>query len=221
MRSLYLVIILGLLMTWPSSAQSVLDTPASQGQASEPSGTPDHHLVVGSFGARVVRQGTANSAMNGLVKLIGGQGTQNTPVIPTLNIVGVRYWFSKQFGLDAGIAFLIHDPVKGDTQYGFGFAGGVPIVFSTYKHLTLYLEPKVDFAIFHVRTNNNPWTFGLGGDVGCEVTFGWLGIPRLSTTFAIGLGMRVINDGDSNDFSFGTRDFMESLEGNFGIIYYF
>jgi hypothetical protein len=186
-------------------AQSVLDTPAKYGLESEPSGLTDHELVIGAFGFQVI-----STQLDSLVDL---------------NLIGVRYWILKNVGLDIGGGVLLHQP-RGDADFqaGVAVAVGVPLAVKAYKHLCLYIEPKLDFGLWRPMEDSTPWRFDLGGFVGAEVSLGWIGIPRLSFLAELGAGLTVVNDGDESDVSFGTKvghTFPWMFDGNVGVVYYF
>ncbi|MBM4387547.1 MAG: hypothetical protein FJ088_07390 [Deltaproteobacteria bacterium] len=197
------LIILSLFFSANLYAQSVLNTPAAAGQPSEPKGITDHELVLNSFGM---------------------QALMTDPIAGVIDVVGVRYWINDRFGLDLGLGIYVNKPYSGDTQFGFGLMAGVPIAFGVYKHLTLFIEPQLDFELFHAAKDTNPWSFGLGGYGGAELTFGWIGVPRLSLLAKVGLSLRVNNNGDDNQIVFKTDKgfpFAAGLGANVGVIYYF
>lgn len=189
----------------PASGQSVLNTPASQGLDSEPSGTTDHELVVNAWGFQVISQ-------------------QLDPKV-NLNIIGVRHWVSESIGVDFGGGILVNIPNgNGAVQAGGAFMVGVPLAIRDYKHLTLYFEPKVDFGIWRAAKGSAPWRLDLGGYAGMEVSLGWIGIPRLAFLADLGVALTVVNDGNQFATRFGTRTgktFPWMFSGSVGVIYYY
>jgi hypothetical protein len=202
---LFKMLAIVLLVVVPATAlaqKSVLNTPAASGASSEPAGLPDHELVVGAFGARV----------------------ETDVAAPTpLTVIGVRYWLNNRFGIDGGVGLYFHH-VPNVNQFSMGFAAGVPIVLSQFKHISFNLRPNLGFAFFHVGKGNNQWAFGLGADVGSELTLGWIGVPLLAFTASMGAGLTVTNDGNNSDIVFRTvngRFFGTAVAANVGVIYYF
>jgi len=170
---------------------SVLNTPAASGAGSEPAGATDHSLVVRDFGLRLA----ADVAAPAPLVMIGG-----------------RYWLTDRFGLDVALGFRIHklEELKGDpevgTQFNIGLGAGVPILISQFKHICFYIEPGIDFEFWHVGKDNNQWGIGVQGLFVGELSFGWIGVPRLAMTAGLGLALRVFNDGKRNDFTFNTAN---------------
>jgi hypothetical protein len=191
-KSLSLAIILVSVMGFNlmASPPSVLNTPAAQGLSSEPPGETDHSLVTGSVGMQTL-----------FIQNLGKEKVNDVECSYDLDIIGIRYWITEKIGLDLGLALYMHKMEDEDMQFGFGLMAGVPFAISAYKHLTLYIEPQLDFGIFHVRKEVTPWTFGLAGYGGAELSMGWLGIPRLSFLAKIGIGLRASNNGDKTDFT--------------------
>ena len=219
-------------------ADSVLNTPASHGKDSEPDGLSDHELVVHEVGIRVVHWGKISAAFDAVPNLLQGLGTTATgtgtgtgaaaaasspSAAADLNLtaIGVRYWFNNKIGLDAGFGLYLHKPAAGDTQFGMAFVGGVPIALGWFKHLTVYIEPRIDVGFMRVASGNTPVNFGVGGDLGAEISMGFLGIPRLTLDLALGLELRLQHTSGADDLVLSTRDFLDTLAFNLGVTYYF
>jgi len=212
-----------------ASAESILNTPAASGRGSEPGGVSDHDLVVRDIGLRVVHWGKVEA---GVGQLLGGglagagaAAAVNPNQTANLNLttIGLRYWLSKRIGIDAGVALFLHKPKMGDTQFGFGIAGGIPIALGVFKHITVFAEPRLDLSWLRLAKDTNAVMFGMGADLGAELSFGFIGIPRLTTQLAFGLDLRLQYDSVSKktDVVLATRDFLDSLAFNLGVTYYF
>jgi hypothetical protein len=119
------------------------------------------------------------------------------------------------------MSLYLHRGKDERVQFGMGVAAGVPIALGYFKHITIYAEPRFDLSFMRVAAGTIPVLFGAGADLGAELSFGWIGIPRLTLQFAVGLAMRLQNDGDRTDFVLATRDFIDSLAYNLGVTYYF
>ena len=208
-----------------ASAKSVLRTPAADGKSSEPEGITDHELIVKQVGVRVVhwgKVGPATTAITGRAEGdMGDVGAADQFASMRLTTIGVRTWFNKRLGLDAGMSLYLHRGKDERVQFGMGVAAGVPIALGYFKHITIYAEPRFDLSFMRVAKGTIPVLFGAGADLGAELSFGWIGIPRLTLQLAVGLAMRLQNDGDRTDFVLATRDFIDSLAYNLGVTYYF
>jgi hypothetical protein len=182
---------------------SVLNTPAGSGAPSEPAGATDHSLVVRDFGLRLAVDFAAPAP---------------------LTMIGGRYWLSDRFAIDPAIGFRIQKTENVPMQFNIGLGVGVPILISQFKHISFYIEPVLDFEFWHVGKDNNQWGIGLQGLFVGELSFGWIGVPRLAMTAGLGLALRVNNDGNVNDFTLGTAGagvLGNLLTANAGVIYYF
>jgi hypothetical protein len=222
-----LVFVACMVLAGGARAQSVLNTPAAAGKSSEPAGITDHELVVKQIGIRVVHWGKMAAGAGLLAGNLAAGGEDAPAVNPnttanlSLTTIGVRTWLTKRIGIDGGIGLFVHKPTAGANQFGMGFAGGVPIALGWFKHITIYAEPRFNLSFMRVAKDVIPVTFGLAGDLGAELSFGWIGIPRLAVQFAIGLELLLQYDGDKTDLVIATRDFLDTLAYNFGLTYYF
>lgn len=135
--------------------------------------------------------------------------------------MGIRAWFTRGVGLDAGLSLYIARP-RGedmDTQFGFGLFAGVPFALGVYRHLVAFAGPEVGFGFFHPAEDINHWLFNLGGKAGIEISFGFMDIPRLSVIGTMTLGLRVYNDGDysevlvANDSGFSINSLFNTSVG--------
>lgn len=216
-----------LVLAGSAHAKSVLNTPAAAGNSSEPAGITDHELVLRQIGVRVVHWGKMSAGASLVTAGVAGGGNNapainpNTTANLSLTTIGVRTWLTERVGIDAGLGLYVHMPRAGANQFGMGFAGGVPIALAWFKHITIYAEPRFNLSFMRVAKGVIPVTFGLAGDLGAELSFGWLGIPRLAVQFAIGLELLLQYDGDKTDMVLATRDFLDTLAYNFGLTYYF
>ncbi|MBM4397912.1 MAG: hypothetical protein FJ087_19780, partial [Deltaproteobacteria bacterium] len=170
---------------------------------SEPAGATDHSLVVRDFGLRLA----ADVAAPAPLVMIGG-----------------RYWLTDRFGIDPAIGFRVQKTEDVPMQFNIGLGIGVPILISQFKHICFYIEPALDFEFWHAPEKNNQWAIGLQGLFVGELSFGWIGVPRLAMTAGLGLALRVFNNGSVNDFTLGTATagvLGNLLTANAGVIYYF
>ena len=167
--------------------------------------TPDHEQFVGHFAVGYF--GISQLPIAGLAAPGGGgapglaRDNVNAPVI------GVRYWLSRNLGIDAGVGFGLTggsvETVPGNnndkpSKFGLALHGGVPLAFAHGKHYTFELVPEttIGFASGTIKTNGQPdidlsgFRFDLGARVGAELYFGFIGVPQLSLQGSVGLYFR-------------------------------
>ena len=176
----------------------------------------DHERVVGHlgfswFGVSSIPLGfgtpTGTTAQPGIA--VGAALTVSAPAI------GVRYWFSSLFGIDAGIGIgysggsvstttVAANGATNNTSvdklgaFGFLIHAGVPISLVAGKHISLQITPETNLGFTHAAVaapvENNPppaanlsgVRFDLGARVGGEIQFGFIGIPELALEGSIG-----------------------------------
>ncbi len=166
--------------------------------------TPDHEryigrFAVGYFGVSQLPIAAAGPNPNGGL----AQDNVSAPVI------GVRYWLTRMIGIDGGLGLGVSggtaELVNGGTttsndhvsKFGFALHGGVPIALAHGKHYTFLAIPElnVGFATGTIKTPNAPdvdlsgFRLDLGGRVGAEIHFGFIGIPELSLEGTVGLAV--------------------------------
>ncbi|MGH7285522.1 MAG: hypothetical protein ACRELY_28710 [Polyangiaceae bacterium] len=166
--------------------------------------TPDHERLIGHFG--VGYMGISQLPIAGLGGGAAAALTKNTVTAP---VIGVRYWFSRMIGLDAGIGFGLAsggtttDPGTGTTvstdnpsSLGAALHGGVPFAFANGKHYSFELVPElnVGFTSGTIKaaaaggpdTNLSGFRLDVGARVGGEIYFGFIGIPQLALQASVG-----------------------------------
>ena len=156
------------------------------------------HVAVGFLGASQIP-----IAQGGVTKL--ETGTVMAPVL------GARYWVGRRVGLDVGVGLGIATTSASTSSGGvtttnnspvvaaFALHGGLPIALAYSKHFTFELIPEVHFGYAGTTVPANGVTppvglngvrFDLGGRIGAEIQFGFIGIPQLSLQGSIGLSFR-------------------------------
>jgi hypothetical protein len=149
------------------------------------------HLAFGWYGTRPVPVG---SFMPGIPALL------QTPV------VGVRYWATPMIGIDGGLGFFTTSgstntqpagiTVDSDTRTTFVLHGGVPLALANSGHFSFQVTPELDVGFgsgtLHamapaVNTDQSGFLLQVGGRVGGEVHFGFIGIPQLALDASVGL----------------------------------
>jgi hypothetical protein len=126
----------------------------------------------------------------------------------TAPTIGVRYWLNRMIGFDAGLGFGMtggsSETVVGGTTttvdspsaLGFAIHGGVPLAFAHGKHYSFLVVPEMNLGLTSGTikgTGGAPdidlsgFRFDLGGRVGSEIHFGFIGVPELSLQASVGL----------------------------------
>ncbi|HEX8795403.1 MAG TPA: hypothetical protein VF765_30850 [Polyangiaceae bacterium] len=203
-----------------AAAPAPAPAPAAPAAAAEPKEdtatdeNTDHdrfvgHLAVGYFGISQLPYASGGG--------VAGGGTLTTGTV-SAPVVGVRYWFNRQFGLDVGAGLSLSTfsnsqtpapnpaPQNPPTIFGFALHGGVPIALATAKHFTFEIIPEVTFgyATTSIEQANpapnvsvNGLRLDIGGRVGAEINFGFIGLPQLALQGTVGLFARYQNVGAS------------------------
>lgn len=225
---------------------------AARAAAQEPAAaahdeTPDHDKFVGHFAVGYM----------GVNALPIGAGSPTAPTLGTVNapVIGARYWLQQMVGIDFGIGFAtssgsteISNGTNSTTNdnpsnLGFAFHGGVPLALARAHHLTFEVVPEVNLGFTNGTikgTGMNPppdvslsgFRFDVGGRVGAEIHFGFIGIPQLSLEGSVGLYLRRnaakikqdVNSGSIGTWNIGTTvgsDPWALFTNNISALYYF
>lgn len=130
----------------------------------------------------------------------------------TAPAVGIRYWFSRDLGLDAAIGFWSvggrdksTDPNGSresdlESRMAFLLHGGLPIVLGGGKHVSVQLTPEANLGFASGKWKPAPtggnlpptvdesgFLLQLGARLGAEVFFGFIGMPELALDGSLGL----------------------------------
>jgi len=154
-----------------------------------------HHIAVGYFGISQLPVGVGTNGT--------GPGIVNAPV------VGVRYWATRLIGVDLGVGFGYSHTGSTTTggmsvagnDWGFAFHAGLPLSLASSRHFSFELVPveaTVGFAGGSSPNAGGPGAAGsvsslsgfrmdVGGRIGAELHFGFIGIPQLALEGSIGL----------------------------------
>jgi hypothetical protein len=177
--------------------------------AAAAAGTSDHdrmvgRLAVGYFGVTSIGAGAEGSDDVGdPAYLING----DAPVI------GVRYWFTRTFGLDVGVGLGIFGgsesvdapPPEVDTSKisftGFNLHGGVPIALASADHFTFEIIPEVNVGFAGAKQaqddtaegeiSHTGFHFDVGARAGAEIHFGFIKMPQLALQGSVGLAFAI------------------------------
>ncbi len=212
--------------------------------------TSDHDRFIGRFAVGYF--GVSQLPIAAGAPAQGGSVTQANVSAP---IVGVRYWLNRQIGIDGGLGFGLSsgsfETVNGGTTtttekpsaFGLALHGGVPIALAHGKHYTFLAIPELNigFASGTIKGAGNPappdqdlsgFRFDIGGRVGAEIHFGFIGLPELSLEGSVGLAFHRIAykwKQDNNSASNGTTTFGTNVQSdpwalfvnNISAFYYF
>jgi hypothetical protein len=225
------------------------------GAAKVDDNTPDHERYIGRFAVGyfgVSQLPIANVTVN-------NGGFTLAPANVNAPVIGVRYWLSRMIGIDGGIGLGLTsgstETVNGGTTtttdhpsaFGAALHGGVPIALAHGKHYTFLAIPElnVGFTSGTIKGVGNPappdidlsgFRFDLGGRIGAEIHFGFIGLPELSLEGSVGLAFhrtaykaKSTNNGTTVSASDGTTSFGTNVQAdpwalfvnNIAAFYYF
>lgn len=180
------------------SSESASNASSSNGSSSSASGDArdDHQRFVGrlAFGYQ-----TINSVPIGSVS--GGSLAVEAIAAPA---IGVRYWVDEMIGIDVGLglgyqggnAQVGPDAAPLDNAFALAIHAGIPLAIFHEGHYKLVIIPEVNIAfatgtVFGVTQDQDQARSGfllsLGGRVGSEIHFGFMGVPQLSLQASVGL----------------------------------
>ncbi len=164
-------------------------------------GTLDQERFIGHFG--VTYFGVAQVPIaTGLAQSGGSSTIINTPII------GARYWVQRSMGIDVGLGFGLFSggadaTTSGVTQsqdrpgtFAMAVHAGLPLVLGRGKHYAFELIPEANFGFAtgslkgaggNGDTSISGSRIDLGGRVGAEIFFGFIGIPELALQASVGL----------------------------------
>lgn len=190
--------------------------------AKKDDGITDHEKVVGKFGVGYF----------GVTQQPIGQGAPAAVTTASVStpVIGVRYWMAEKMGIDVGLGFNFFSSgstveasgkstdTAGPAVLAFAVHGGLPLVFAYGKHYKFLGVPELNFgyATQTEQAQNVPagtvtpadikrhgLRLDLGGRVGTEIQFGFIGIPELALQASVGLNIRYQSWGNSQD-AYGT-----------------
>ncbi len=163
--------------TSPPAASSSPPPPTLKTDPPPGAGDTDHEGVVSHLGVTVFSPET--------IPLPAFAGAPAG--VTTAPVIGVRYWMMANLGIDAGVGigwFTGSAP----SPFAMAFHVGVPIALASSKHFTFLVLPEANLAFAHENqpvpgaANNTAdgFLFDIGGRVGAEIQFGFIGIPQLA-----------------------------------------
>lgn len=190
-----------------SASSTAANASPTLAPAKDDDDTPDHERLIGHFG--VGYMGISQLPIAGIGAAAGGGGAALTKGTVTAPVIGIRYWFSRMIGIDAGIGFGLAsggtttDPGTGTTtstdnpsSLGAAIHGGVPFAFAHGKHYSFELVPELNagFTSGTIKaaapggtdTDLSGFRLDIGARVGGEFYFGFIGIPQLALQASVG-----------------------------------
>jgi hypothetical protein len=168
--------------------------------------SPDHERFVGRFGVGYF--GVSQ------LPIATGPGGGGAPAAGNVNapVIGVRWWLQPNLGIDMGIGIGFSTgstevangggttSVDKPSLFGMAVHGGVPLAFAHGRHYSFLVIPEatIGFATGTIKeTGANPidqnlsgFKLDLGGRIGAEIHFGFIGIPELSLEGSVGVYLR-------------------------------
>lgn len=195
--------------TRPVVTTATTTTTETASAKKEDDGLTDHERVIGKFG--VMYFGINDQPIG-----TGGPGAvaQNNVATP---IIGARYWFKERIGLDLGLGLNffssgrkletnnVETSVDGPAVIAFAVHAGVPLALAYGKHYKFLVIPElnVGYATQSESAQNVPpgaaappdihrsgFRFDVGGRIGTEIQFGFIGVPQLALQASVGLNLR-------------------------------
>jgi hypothetical protein len=204
-------------VTEPAAPAAPVVVPAAVAPEAD-DGLTDHERVVGKFAVGYLGLTSLPIGDGGVTAVT--QGSLSTPVI------GVRYWFAEAIGLDLGLGFALGTGSRQVEQnnvtttidlpaaMGFALHAGVPIAFAHAKHYKFLVIPELNVGLTTrtVRAQGIPpgapvppdvhhsgFRLDVGGRIGSEVHFGFIGVPQLSLQATVGLAFNHLAWRNSQD----------------------
>jgi|HubBroStandDraft_2_1064218.scaffolds.fasta_scaffold374489_2 hypothetical protein len=122
--------------------------------------------------------------------------------------VGVRYWLRDNMGIDGAVGLGVTGSSNAAGEFGISASGGLPISLFAGKHYTFIFEPLARLGYGTVNDRGgaaNYWHLQVGATAGCEIQFGFIGIPQLALDAQVGLVFDIQGDnaGNTSEY-FGT-----------------
>lgn len=183
----------------------------------------DHDLTVGSWGFQVA----ALEATGAL------PASSSSPVGNVIPFVGVRRWFTRNTGLEAGLTVLfVQDgqdaPLSDTSAVAFGATVGLLKSLGVFQHMTVFWEPQAAVLVVLPDSSSGvdeQFTLDARLNIGAEIRLGMIGLERLGLTTRIAAGFRLTNDGNTDLFVGtigGVSNSVKSLlESTLGFVFYF
>jgi len=155
----------------------------------------DHDLVVGHWGIQARR--LAGTPYPLTLTPNGACPTPNATPTPPCTIdmgaIAVRYWKTRNFAWNAGLALALGGGKLGsqglDTYYGLGPIVGLTMLLANWRHLAVSASPEASYVYFKPTGGSAPSTqlISFRAELEGELHFGFIDVPALSIGLTAGL----------------------------------
>lgn len=172
--------------------------PATEAESANTSPETNHQQFVGDFAIGFM-------GASQVVVADGAGGFQNVAV----PVIGARYWLSQDLGIDAGLGVaLAKESVTvdaGDVETetnvsrpsAFLLHGGVPLVLSDSRYFCFQFVPEMNLGfawtsqemVVGQEVELGGFHFDMGGRLGGELHFGFVGLPQISLQAGVGMNL--------------------------------
>jgi hypothetical protein len=128
----------------------------------------------------------------------------------TMGALAARYWWSRNFAANAGVAFALgggrDTTTSRDTYLGVGPILGLTLLLGNWKHLAISASPELAFVWFTPTVSgdgDSTKILALRGALEAEVHFGFVGVPALSIGLLAGMGFQYQSAAGTRAWSVG------------------
>jgi hypothetical protein len=171
----------------PAQTQALAPIPTSDATPA----ASDHDAVVGHFGIEARRFDPGPLPLT----LRAGLGCPlGATCDPSMGVLSVRYWWTRNFAWNAGVAFAAGGGRTGmaalDTYYGFGPIGGLSMLLGNWRHLAISASPELALVWFRPGApdaGGRTTMVSFRGALEAELHFGFVGVPALSIGLLAGM----------------------------------
>lgn len=125
---------------------------------------------------------------------VGFMGLGQPALAPSMPIVGLRFWLTKQVGIPGGLElFDLRGTQEVTAPQEFAFHGGLPLALAAGKHFAFNNVPEISMhggLITGPANSSGSTTLKANLKLGTEIHFGFIGVPELSLSATVALGLR-------------------------------
>ena len=153
----------------------------------------DHDAVVGHWGIEARRIVASPYPLALSSPLACPTGSATTPCTVDMGAVSVRYWKSRNFAWNLGLAFALGGGRQAgqalDTYVGVGPIGGLTLLLANWRHLAIGASPEASVIYFKPGGSSIPSTklIAFRAELEAELHFGFVDVPALSVGITTGL----------------------------------
>lgn len=210
----------------PDSKPSASARKAREESSAKVAGATNHQQFIGDFAV-----GYLGLSQMAVANADGGFQYVAVPVI------GGRYWLREGLGIDAGLGLVLAsesatvevDDVNTETDVprpsAFLLHGGVPLVLADSRYFCFQLVPEMNIGFASTsqdvggqEIDLSGFHLDLGGRLGAELHFGFVGLPQISLQAGVGMRMALervsAENSETNDGARRSRQTLATLVGN-------